>query len=73
MAIPQRPMGGHVRVLLEAHAPRTHHSQARHRRPSPGPPRPPNEAPPHVRASLEARGERARHLHGRGPRALEEL
>ena len=24
----------------------------------------------HVRASLEARGVRARHLHGRGPRAL---
>ena len=33
------------------------------------PPRPSCEAP-HVRASLEARGVRARHLHGRGPRAL---
>ena len=64
------PWASRARVLLEAHVPRVRHPQARHTHPPPARHDPPNEAPPHVRASLEARGERACHLHGRGPRAL---
>ena len=54
--------------------PPTRHTRTRHTSPPPprNPPQPSCEAP-HVRASLEARGVRARHLYGRRPRALRAL